>query len=72
VTTYVHKFKCLKCGLHFALYSWDPGREESQVFCPECGEQGIAPFMHWSEETDKEVFEFVPGMTPPHGVSPKE
>src|SRR3989442_2689734 len=23
-TTYEHKLKCLRCGLHFVVYSWDP------------------------------------------------
>ncbi len=55
--TYEHKYKCLKCGLHFIVYSWRDNTESP--YCPECGERGSV--MHWLDTSDKEIFEFVPG-----------
>lgn len=34
------KAKCLRCGLHFALYTWYPGRHTAATIrCPECGQR---------------------------------
>ena len=33
---YLHKFKCMNCGLHFAMYSWDETLQVSDLWCPEC------------------------------------
>ncbi len=36
-----HIFKCIACGLHFKVYSWQEFRHtEDNVYCPECGQQG--------------------------------
>ena len=38
---YVHSFQCMKCCLHFALFSWVRGRHKvGTVACPECRERG--------------------------------
>lgn len=62
--TYEHKYKCLRCGLHFIIYSWD--EKKGTPFCPECQSHG--PSMHWLNETEKEIFEFVPGGSPLVGM----
>ena len=58
--SYIHKFKCVYCGLHFEAISW----HENFVarFCPECGK----PFggMHFMEPSNRQIYEMVPGPTP--------
>ena len=42
---FAHSFKCMKCGLHFVLFSWAEGRHRPDtIACPECGQCGR--FMH--------------------------
>lgn len=61
--TYAIKFKCSSCGLHYQLFTWNADwTEQYKSFCPECGVKGGK--MVWGpEETDKQIFEFVPGAT---------
>jgi hypothetical protein len=61
--TYLHKFKCLNCRLHFIVCSWY--KEIASVYCPECGKKDDN--IHWIEEVDQPIFKFVPGPTPPPG-----
>jgi DNA-directed RNA polymerase subunit RPC12/RpoP len=44
---YVHSFKCLRCALHFMVFSWRADRHTIRtVICPECGQrEGL--FGHW-------------------------
>jgi hypothetical protein len=61
--TYVHKIKCMSCSLHFAAFSfyenWKPHH------CPECSaELAKGGYMHWLDESEEHVFQFVPGGTP--------
>jgi len=65
MTTFIHKYKCRSCGLHFVLYSWQ--EERPPPHCPECGEQG--GFIKWFGETDQQIFELVPGDTPIAGMT---
>jgi len=54
------KVKCMKCGLHFAAYSWS--EEWRPGFCPECGtDKG---FLVWREELAGEIFQYIPGSAP--------
>ena len=64
--TYIHKFKCRACGLHFALFTW--AEERADPWCPECGQHNGA-FIHWTEESDKQIFQFVPGEAQIVGIS---
>lgn len=59
MSTFIHKMKCMGCGLHFALFSWEKERDNQKTWCPECGMKGSK--IHWMEESDKQIFEFVPG-----------
>ena len=64
------KFKCLKCSLHFTLYTDDKKRWlNSKPHCPECGQN--KEFLMWGEDTDKQIFELVPGNTPLLGLLSK-
>lgn len=59
-TTYRYPLKCLKCGVHFNVYSWHGDWLQNQGrkrFCPECGEPGA--FALGSEALDSEIFEHV-------------
>lgn len=72
--TYLHKFKCMDCHLHFIVCSWGEkwpegsrqGLSRLPPFCPECGANGH--FIRWSEQTEREICEFVPGGAAIHGV----
>lgn len=61
VMTYIHKCKCMSCGLHFAVFSWE--EKKSNLFCPECGKQaGVnSRQLRWIEKTDDQIFEYIPG-----------
>ena len=59
--TYLHKFRCENCRLHFIVCSWY--KEIAPVYCPECGVKGKN--IHWIEEVDQPIYEFVPGQCPP-------
>jgi hypothetical protein len=63
--TYLHKFKCLECGLHFIACSWyeDWPLGSGAVWCPECGE--AASKLHWVEATEQFIFQLVPGSARP-------
>ena len=56
--TYIHKFKCLSCSLHYAIHSehesW-PNGEDHRSYCPECGSMG--PKLHGMEESSKFIFQ---------------
>jgi len=56
--SYVIKCKCMRCGLHFAGYSWD--WDWRPACCPECGQQEGA-FVIWREPSEQQIFEHVPG-----------
>lgn len=69
--TYIHKYKCLNCSMHFAVYSWHEdwpnyeGGGLGKVFCPECGlditVQPYTPLLHWVEPSALFIFEHIPG-----------
>jgi hypothetical protein len=57
--TYIHHFKCIKCHLEFALYSYYEDRHNSRnVYCPERGNMGGSK-MHQREQTDRFIFEYM-------------
>lgn len=60
MTTFVCKFKCLSCSLHFVAYTWT--KDWNPGWCPECGTSDR--FIRWLEATDLQIYELVPGMTP--------
>jgi transcription elongation factor Elf1 len=42
---FAHSFRCLRCTLHFVLFSWARDRHSpATVSCPECGRMGA--FFH--------------------------
>lgn len=70
--SYLHKFNCMSCGLHFIVCSWrkdwpygsggstlaaDTVRKE--CLCPECGSN--APKIQHVEESNSPIYEHVPG-----------
>jgi hypothetical protein len=57
--TWLHKCKCMHCGLHFIAFSWHENWKP--VHCPECGSRG--GFIHWQEATSDFIFEHVPGQS---------
>lgn len=69
---WLHKFKCMDCGLHFVSCSdyedWpnkgttreqQVGEATGLVYCPECGSTG--PKIHWRSEGPGFIFQAVPG-----------
>lgn len=60
MTTFEYPIKCLDCGLHFTIWSWnDEWHVEHTATCPECNAQrtlGFPPLTH-----SQEIYEFVPG-----------
>jgi len=56
------KVKCLKCGLHFIIFTWNKESHSLHtLYCPECG-QHEGKFVIWQEDSNKQIFEFVPGL----------
>lgn len=56
--TIIYSYKCMRCGLHFNVYSWENDWSwKYKAFCPECGTQGAGLLRQ--EETNKEIFQFV-------------
>lgn len=61
--TYRYPYKCLKCGLHFNVYSWhDDWNQTYNAYCPECGNQGS--FGLGAEHSNKEIYQFVSVILP--------
>jgi hypothetical protein len=55
------KAKCLACGLHFVVCTWDPKKHDAKTLhCPECG-QHSGCFCVWTEEVPHPIFTTVPG-----------
>lgn len=65
MTTYLHKFRCQNCRLHFIICSWY--KEIKPVCCPECGQK--EDFLHWVEELDQPICEIVPGEFAPEDLA---
>jgi len=57
MTTFIHKYKCRFCDLHFSTFSWL--NDKPNPHCPECGQ--TESFIHWIEETEAQIFQFIPG-----------
>lgn len=59
--TYRIASKCMKCYLHFNVYSYSENRHsESTLYCPECG-QHDGFFLVEVFEEERPIYEFVPG-----------
>lgn len=59
------KIKCMKCSLHFTIYSWDPaGHRANTLHCPECG-QSEGLFLVWAQQSFGFIFQKVPGNSSP-------
>lgn len=69
---YQHKFRCMKCRLHFIVLTehedWPqtdvggPDRRDTAlglVYCPECG--STSSKAHWKGEEDLHIYQVVPG-----------
>ena len=53
-----YPLKCMKCGLHFNVYSWnEEWTSNAPRYCPECGKPGAFPL--GVEELDKEIYQNV-------------
>lgn len=62
------KVKCMKCSLHFTIYSWDPiGHRADDLHCPECG-QSEGLFLVWAQQKFGFIFQQVPGNSSPWDV----
>ena len=58
--TVVYSVKCMKCGLHFNVYTWYPDKHSRMsMHCPECG-QNDGKFILWKSEIDEPIFTQVP------------
>lgn len=62
IPTYTQvKVKCLNCGLHFIICTWDKERHTNKtIHCPECGAHNGANLI-WIQEKPGFIFEDVPG-----------
>ena len=57
-----YPIKCLSCGLHYTVWSWNEDwLIDRKPFCPECGEcNGFLGFPA-KHHPDLEIFQVVPG-----------
>lgn len=62
IPTYTQiKVKCLNCGLHFIICTWEKERHTNRtIHCPECGSQN-GGYLVWIQEKPGFIFEDVPG-----------
>lgn len=59
---YQYKLKCLNCGLHFVCLSWyEDWWKAGSRFCPECQSTNLICLK--VEESDKQIWKIVPGIT---------
>ena len=62
------KVKCIKCGLHFTIFSWNPdGHRADKLHCPECG-QSDGMFVVWAQQKFGFIFQQVPGNAAPWDI----
>ncbi|HAT7728841.1 TPA: HNH endonuclease [Enterobacter cloacae] len=55
------KVKCMKCSLHFTIFSWFPAEHRADTLhCPECG-QSEGLFLVWAQQKFGFIFDQVPG-----------
>ncbi|MGQ9023837.1 HNH endonuclease [Bacillus sp. 18-5] len=55
------KVKCLECGLHFIICSWNKETHNSStITCPECG-QKKGNYLVWAQQKFGFIFQDVPG-----------
>lgn len=55
------KVKCLDCGLHFIICTWNKDRHNSSTInCPEC-KQNNGNFLVWAQQKFGFIFQDVPG-----------
>ncbi|MED1539939.1 HNH endonuclease signature motif containing protein [Bacillus inaquosorum] len=55
------KVKCLECGLHFIICTWNKvTHNSSTINCPECG-QNKGNFLVWAQQKFGFIFQDVPG-----------
>lgn len=55
------KVKCLRCGLHFIVCTWDASRHTRRTLCcPECHQRDAA-FAVWRESVAGFIYQAVPG-----------
>ena len=61
-STTILSTKCMNCGLHFNVYTWEPDRHSANtLYCPECG-QHEGRFMVWRADVTEPIFVHVPYM----------
>lgn len=78
-TYHIHKFRCMACSLHFAVYSdyeqWPAegttralnlGEATGLVYCPECGSTNSK--VSWHEEIEGFIFQAIPGTARVGGI----
>jgi DNA-directed RNA polymerase subunit RPC12/RpoP len=63
VATYEFPCKCMACGLHYTIWSWEDSRSNGSVFCPECGSENRSLMFPVKQHAD-EIFHHVPGFLP--------
>ena len=62
------KCKCMKCGLHFIICTFEPKQHTAgTIHCPECGQRGRG-IMIWAEKVCAPIFKVVPGAAPLVGL----
>lgn len=61
-TIYRYPLKCMRCGLHFNVFSWNSDwTDEHYAFCPECGVQQCFPLGVEKRDND-EIYHHVGGV----------
>lgn len=55
------KVKCLECGLHFIICTWNKdAHNSSTITCPECGQKN-GNYLVWAQQKFGFIFQDVPG-----------
>ncbi|MFD4820874.1 HNH endonuclease signature motif containing protein [Peribacillus butanolivorans] len=55
------KIKCLECGLHYIICTWEKDKHDSStVHCPECGQKN-GNFLVWTQQKLGFIYQEVPG-----------
>lgn len=63
MTTYRYPFKCMNCGLHYNVYSWESRwNKDHAAFCPECSTQ-TSMSLGVEHLKDQEIYQHVSALS---------
>lgn len=65
------RVKCMACGLHFVILTWEPERHTpASIHCPECGQHGEGSrYLVYAIAQPDPIFMWVPGAADMETVS---